>query len=723
MTSETLNSNEELTIICSLVNDFKSLRGVSEKRILLESQARVQQFFQKPSPLRTYLHGLNDECSVVILSLIFLKQEHVFFFPEGALDIFESLRKLTKPLIEVEKFYSSIGGILGYHLLFMRLVKQQDASEPFTRVMQAPKGDELSENNDYIALTIKKFIETLPELAQLSPVAGAGERLGLKNKDGAPLPVARLNFQGYNLLEGMFRDIQSWEYLYYKLKGKTHFIPVGLMTSDTNDNHQIIENIVKENLYFGRTPSKISLFKQPAVPVISTEGQWLLSGPMSLHMRPGGHGAMWKQALDKGVFKNFQHIGVNKVFVRQVNNPAAAIDYSAIAFMGIGSEKDADFGFASCPRRVGAPEGMNVLCKDHGVAWISNIEYTDFQKYGIKDLPIEEGSPYSCFPSNTNILFADLKAAISALDKKLLFAPTVNLKSSYESFFEGETKEVNGGRVESMMQNLADEITTPLEDSGDKLSSFITFNKREKTISVTKKQYDSSSGAFLDTPYSCFYDLHKSFYELLSLYCNFNLAPEVGVEKVQKGGTLPFYYYHHPALGPTFSIIGQKVKHGSIAEGSYLDLEITELELIQLDLQGALSIHAKNPLGLIKQDDAHEFSYAPTCSLVNCSIQNEGLDVKNLCPKNAWEKQVPMLQSCQITLGECSELEAHNITFAGNIDIAVPPFTKMTVLQDETGELKFKKEQIDRPTWCWQYRFERDNHIILHKLNNERRNA
>ena len=126
---------------------------------------------------------------------------------------------------------------------------------------------------------------------------------------------------------------------------------------------------------------------------------------------------------------------------------------------------------------------------------------------------------------------------------------------------------------------------------------------------------------------------------------------------------------------------------------------------------------------MTKHDDAYEFSFAPVCSLVNCIVQNEGLDVKKLSPKSAWEKKISMLQSCQITLGEGSELEAQNITFNGNVNIVVPPFTKMTVLQNENGELRFKNQEIDKPTWCWQYSFDKDNRIILHKLNNERRNT
>jgi len=39
------------------------------------------------------------------------------------------------------------------------------------------------------------------------------------------------------------------------------------------------------------------------VPVISVEdGQWLLSSPLQLMAKPGGHGAIWKLMRDEGIF-------------------------------------------------------------------------------------------------------------------------------------------------------------------------------------------------------------------------------------------------------------------------------------------------------------------------------------------------------------------------------------------------------------------------------------
>lgn len=55
------------------------------------------------------------------------------------------------------------------------------------------------------------------------------------------------------------------------------------------------------------------------MPVISAEdGQWLMSKPFTPIFKPGGHGAIWKLAHDKGVFKWFYGHGRKGATIRQV---------------------------------------------------------------------------------------------------------------------------------------------------------------------------------------------------------------------------------------------------------------------------------------------------------------------------------------------------------------------------------------------------------------------
>lgn len=96
----------------------------------------------------------------------------------------------------------------------------------------------------------------------------------------------------------------------------------------------------------------------------------------------------------------------------------AGTDTTLLSLSGAGYTDSRSFGFASCPRVVGAAEGMNVLLErklqrpdgrvEHAYN-VTNVEYTEFEKQGICDVPAAPGSQYSCFPANTNVLYVGLK--------------------------------------------------------------------------------------------------------------------------------------------------------------------------------------------------------------------------------------------------------------------------------------------------------------------------
>lgn len=55
------------------------------------------------------------------------------------------------------------------------------------------------------------------------------------------------------------------------------------------------------------------------MPVVAAEdGKWMVTRSLFPVCKPGGHGAIWKLAHDKGVFKWFYHHGRKGATVRQV---------------------------------------------------------------------------------------------------------------------------------------------------------------------------------------------------------------------------------------------------------------------------------------------------------------------------------------------------------------------------------------------------------------------
>jgi len=153
-----------------------------------------------------------------------------------------------------------------------------------------------------------------------------------------------------------------------------------------------------------------------------------------------------------------------------------------------------------------------------------------------------------------------------------------------------------------------------------RLSTFLVTNARRKVTSSAKRKLRPPPGGFApasggaapsaaaaaaaqaaaaaaaaQTPEGSFYDLLRNGAELLRR-CGV-AAPEVGDLPTHLAAGPAFLFLHHPALGPAWSIIAQKLRGGSLAEGSELVAEVAEAALARLTLDGSLLITADAPLG------------------------------------------------------------------------------------------------------------------------------
>ena len=87
-----------------------------------------------------------------------------------------------------------------------------------------------------------------------------------------------------------------------------------------------------------------------------------------------------------------------------------------------------------------------------------------------------------------------------------------------------------------------------------------------------------------------------------------------------------FILHYHPALGPLYSIIAQKIHTGELKEGAELKLEIAELMIRNLKLQGSLIIKARHLLGHLEDDILTYSEKTGKCILENVEIFNDGVD-------------------------------------------------------------------------------------------------
>ncbi|GIL74006.1 hypothetical protein Vretimale_5061 [Volvox reticuliferus] len=624
----------------------------------------------------TALSQMAPAQQLLLLSLPAMLQEHVLMEPPAAAlrppeALLPLLASLAARLARVEHFYDSVGGLLGYQLKSLQLIvagmqdkgtrnrqheqhaaaAEKTASNATGTVAAAapppppkisfhvPRGMDLAgeEGSGVGVAAAAQGLASLPFMAEIYPVGGAGDRLGLVDEaTGESLPAAMLPYAGRTLMEVLIRDLQAREYLYFRLTGRQVTTPVAIMTSDAKGNHDRISRLLAELNWAGRSPEAFRLFRQPMVPVVGVEdGRWLLSRPMGPMMKPGGHGAIWKLMWDEGVFDwLIKHHGRRAALVRQISNPMAGMDTTLLALAGAGfarrSGGAAAFGFMSCERAVGAAEGMNVLQErrrwvpeDGSSAsgsgrWVyeygvTNVEYTEFERLGLNDEAVSANSKTSVFPANTNVLYVGLygakKIVAEAVGKGdgeqllpgLIF--NLNKKVSYTDPLDGSTRQVTAGRMESTMQNLADYLTDkfdrpmgPQELAATQLSTFFVSNLRRKVTSSAKKRRQPGSARIAQTPDGSFYDLQRNAWQILQR-CGLADVPEPGSPEqyLEKGPG--FIFLFHPALGPLWDVISQKIVGGSLTHGSELVLEVAEARLQQLHLDGSLLVYAENVMG------------------------------------------------------------------------------------------------------------------------------
>ncbi|XP_059301994.1 UTP--glucose-1-phosphate uridylyltransferase 3, chloroplastic isoform X1 [Lycium ferocissimum] len=651
---------------------------------------------------------------------------------------FEAFRSMLKMIGEVERVYDCIGGIIGYQIMVLELLAQSTLERQCLPLhshkslnreiieIHPPSVLDLSQDLEYASQAAIWGIEGLPNMGEIYPLGGSADRLGLVDPDsGECLPAAMLPYCGRTLLEGLIRDLQAREYLYFKLYRKQCITPVAIMTSAAKSNHERVTSLCKGLCWFGRGRSNFKLFEQPLVPAVSAEdGQWLASGPFEPVCKPGGHGVIWKLAYNEGVFQWFHDHGRRGATVRQISNVVAATDVTLLALAGIGLRQGKKLGFASCKRNPGATEGINVLIEKKNLEgkWtygISCIEYTEFDKFGMTDSPLSSYSLQDEFPANTNILYVDLPSAelvASSNDETSLPGMVLNVKKAITFVDQfGSKHSVPGGRLECTMQNLADNFFNTrsarcYDGVEDGLDTFIVYNERKKVTSSAKKKRRQGDKSLHQTPDGSLLDIMRNAYDILSC-CEIKLPKIEGNEKYVDSGP-PFLILLHPALGPLWEITRQKFHRGSISRGSELQIEAAEFLWRDVQLDGSLIILAENVLGSTRIDENGEtiLQYGKRCGrckLENVKISNGGIDW-NARENLYWKHDVQRFEAVKVILHGNAEFEAVDVILQGNHLFEVPDGYKMKITAGDSGlavELKpIEDKLMECGSWFWNYK-------------------
>lgn len=674
-------------------------RSLDERLEWMQKDKRVRQTVGRFSEVAYVLSQAGVEESYVLALTVLLGQFDRLFDGYPALENkIEHIRALLDLLVGTERFYGPIGGLLGYYEQVLRLLAFGN-DEVLPSLFPPPTFD-MREKTEEVWRYCYEGALRLGQSAQIVTVGGAGDRLRLVDAaTNAPLPVARLVFGGRTLLEWLFRDLEALEYWHYRAFGERIAVPVVLMTSHEKNNDLEIEKLCREQGWFGRSSTHIFRMVQSLVPVVSADGQWACTGPLSLMARPGGHGVVWKLAHDSGAFEWLASRRSSFAIVRQINNPLAGLDHTLLSFLGMGICEEKAFGFVSCPRRPGFAEGLNVLSVgNNGMGCLSNIEYTKFELLKRSNPHLMEGE---C-PANTNILFAHLKEVERTAKKNPFPGMVVNPKCEADVLEEGHLVRRRVARLEAMMQNIVDAMEVPVAAPLDKaqvscsLPMFAALYDRAKVMSVTKRSLATDAPPY-ETPESCLYDWYAACRTLLSEHCSFSLPHQQTIEEFLKNGPNMTMFFH-PALGPLWEVIGQKISGGGLDAGAELELEIAELFVRNLSVHGTFRLLCERVVGGYDEGGKRRYERDVGRALLeNVVIENDGLLSAPL--SDHLKRTADRSSSCTIRLQGASELVARNVVIRGHYTLIVRDKTRVTLRQTASGAIESIEEPYEAPSW------------------------
>ena len=782
---------------------------LERKEAIIDADPRVQAFVGENGPVARVLSNIETEDAFLLKCVAAAGQAHVLrVTTNDPVTVVNKLRPLVQTLRNVERFYDMLGGLVGYQLMALELIHEQFGGPPPCTAFasDAPNEEEKEEDDDesvdvgsagegvveddgcvklhiptgpdlredggaFAARAASWGIEELPRMAEVYPLGGAGDRLGLVDEvTGESLPAALLMYNGRTLIEGLLRDLWAREWLYYKLYGEQHVTPVAIMTSAAKGNHTRISALMREEGWFGRGAGGFRLFEQPLVPVVTTRGgRWVLpedddggeggapgesGGQLNPALKPGGHGAIWKLMHDQGVFTWLAAKGREGGVVRQITNPMAGTDTTLLALSGVGAKNNKALGFASCERHLGAAEGVNVLVEKRNPArdtWsygISNVEYTVLAQHGISDEPVAPGSTESAFPANTNVLYIGLKKVREAL----LSSPRGAFPGMLVNLSKPVTADgTKGGRLETSMQNIADVLMQEsqpgqrLEESewGD-LPTFILHTLRRRITSSAKKKRDMTkpNPNLAQTPDGSFLDLLKNASDLLDRCGVSHPPPEGGTPQEYLDSGPGFIFCCHPAIGPLWDVTVQKIKGGNLADRAEVRLEVAELQWEDVRVDGSLLVNAEAPLGgdpagALEASSAGDDDGAAVlafddelCGRVrmrDVRVSNRGIDWK-AAGTIVWSASLTRHETCEIVLRGNAEFDAEGVALEGDVRYDVPSGWRLALRPGVDGGVEESwthlptaaagaaaeaGEMSGCSTWRWVYEMGEDSRVKL----------
>ena len=147
-------------------------------------------------------------------------------------------------------------------------------------------------------------------------------------------------------------------------------IPWYIMTSKEN-NVQTTEFLEKNN-YFGYNKNYVTIFTQSELPLVDTEGKFLISKELKIKEASDGNGGTYSSLRASGALADMKERGIKWVFIGSVDN--ALLKMADETLLGMAIDKNVQIASKSVVK-ANPHERVGVFCKMNGHPKV--IEYTE----------------------------------------------------------------------------------------------------------------------------------------------------------------------------------------------------------------------------------------------------------------------------------------------------------------------------------------------------------
>ena len=251
------------------------------------------------------------------------------------------------------------------------------------------------------------------EYAVVTMAGGQGTRLGHPGPKG----TFKLNVYGKGkyLFEILADNLQE--------ANKKYGVVINWYIMTSKENNADTVEFLEKNNYFGYDKNKVIIFKQSELPLVDTEGKFLINKEYKIKEASDGNGGTYSSLRASGCLADMKEKGIKWVFIGSVDN--ALLKMIDVTLLGMAVKKGVQIASKSVAK-ANPQERVGVFCKMNNHPKV--IEYTELPEKMAEEVDSDGELKFGESHIMCNLYTID---AIEKISKEPLIYHTAFKKNSY----------------------------------------------------------------------------------------------------------------------------------------------------------------------------------------------------------------------------------------------------------------------------------------------------